>query len=214
MYALSELAKLANSLWHSQFISVFMCECLFIYFAPNRPICRHHLPIQIAAPAMPPCLPPYVPDYSHSVALPARIRTDMFSSHKSFTSFENRSSGYWKQRRLPWIKNVHVFWACLWEDISTLNLDWVISPKRLSFMFLPYLNNSHSPPWEMMMFCLRVCWPCLWHLRALTLTPIPYGMPGWSPTDIHQLNVQCRTYVMSFALYIVYIPYSHVLHWL
>lgn len=48
LHSLSQLAELANSLWHSQFISVFMCECLFIYFAPNRPICRHHLPTQIA----------------------------------------------------------------------------------------------------------------------------------------------------------------------
>lgn len=54
----SQLAKLANSLWHSQFISVFMCECLFIYFAPNRPICRHHLPTRIATLAIAPRLSP------------------------------------------------------------------------------------------------------------------------------------------------------------
>lgn len=56
--SLSQLAKLADSVWHSQFISVFMCECLFIYLAPNRPICRYHLPTQIVELAIPPSLPP------------------------------------------------------------------------------------------------------------------------------------------------------------
>lgn len=85
--ALSQLAKLANSLWHSQFISVFMCECLFIYFAPNRPICRHHLPTQIVALAIPPCLPPcacLLSLLSTCFHLPCRLKQILlcFSSRK------------------------------------------------------------------------------------------------------------------------------------
>lgn len=55
-----QLARLAHSVQLSQIIPLFMCKCLFIYFTPNRRICRCHLPTQIVAVAItarsPPCV--------------------------------------------------------------------------------------------------------------------------------------------------------------
>lgn len=87
----SSVAKLADSLRHSQFIPVFIPGSLFIYFAPNRPICWHHLPTQIVACATIPPRPPLhvcslVPPPSHK----ASVTVESLDLRRGFQSAAER----------------------------------------------------------------------------------------------------------------------------
>lgn len=86
------ISRLATFCDARSFVLVVTFGCLFIYFAPNRPICRHHLPTQTAPLAVPP-LPSFSspePTRIHSEAVSQSALTDNSNGKKNKT----RTAGF------------------------------------------------------------------------------------------------------------------------